>query len=84
MGGWVRKARQGRSVFHLASNCSLTLRLRRQRDSDEVFKRTFVHIPSSVGAFEAEEVGVEHLLRDIKNASTSTLATKVNDKIEAR
>lgn len=54
-----------------------------EQTSDEVFKRTFVHIPSSVGAFEAEEVGVEHLLRDIKNASTSTLATKVNDKIEA-
>jgi len=28
-----------------------------------------VHIPSSIGATEAEEVGVEHLLRDIKDAS---------------
>lgn len=49
--------------------------------SDRLFKRTFVHIPSTVGAYEAEEVGVEHLLRDIKNASTSTLATKVGDKL---
>lgn len=31
--------------------------------------RQFVHIPSSIGASEAEEVGVEHLLRDIKDAS---------------
>merc|ERR1711990_1389143 len=30
-----------------------------------------------------EEVGVEHLLRDIKNASASTLAVRVGDKIAA-
>merc|ERR1711988_464005 len=35
------------------------------------------------GAFEAEAVGVEHLLRDIKNASASTLAVRVGDKIGA-
>lgn len=51
--------------------------------SDEVFKRTFLHVRSTVGAFEAEEVGVEHLLRDIKNASASTLAVRVGDKISA-
>merc|ERR1711924_488200 len=33
--------------------------------------------------FEAEEVGVEHLLRDLKSASTSTLATRVNEKLTA-
>merc|ERR1712151_879585 len=54
-----------------------------EQTSDEVFKRTFLHVPSSVGAFEAEEVGVEHLLRDIKNASASTLAVRVGDKISA-
>jgi len=54
-----------------------------EQTSDEVFKRTFLHVPSSVGAFEAEEVGVEHLLRDIKNASASTLAVRVGDKIGA-
>merc|ERR1712087_714622 len=54
-----------------------------EQTSDEVFKRTFFHVPSSVGAFEAEEVGVEHLLRDIKNASASTLAVRVGDKLTA-
>merc|ERR1712217_954005 len=44
---------------------------------------TFLHVQSTVGAFEAEEVGVEHLLRDIKNASASTLAVRVGDKIAA-
>lgn len=54
-----------------------------EQTSDEVFKRTFLHVQSSVGAEEAEEVGVEHLLRDIKNASASTLAVRVGDKIGA-
>merc|ERR1719199_191495 len=54
-----------------------------EETSDEVFRRTFLHVPSTVGAFEAEEVGVEHLLRDIKNASASTLAVRVGDKITA-
>jgi len=54
-----------------------------EQTSDEIFKRTFLHVPSTVGAFEAEEVGVEHLLRDIKNASASTLAVRVGDKIGA-
>jgi len=54
-----------------------------EQTSDQVFKRTFYHVASEVGAFEAEEVGVEHLLRDIKNASASTLAVRVGDKISA-
>merc|ERR1712083_843373 len=54
-----------------------------EQTSDQVFKRTFLHVQSTVGAFEAEEVGVEHLLRDIKNASASTLAVRVGDKLAA-
>merc|ERR1712178_204680 len=54
-----------------------------EQTSDQVFKRTFLHVQSTVGAYEAEEVGVEHLLRDIKNASASTLAVRVGDKISA-
>jgi 26S proteasome regulatory subunit N8 len=54
-----------------------------ENTDDPVFKRTFLHVNSTVGAFEAEEVGVEHLLRDIKNASASTLAVRVGDKIGA-
>lgn len=42
--------------------------------------RQFVHCESSVGASEAEEVGVEHLLRDIKDASQGTLSKQVSDK----
>ena len=34
---------------------------------------TFKHFPSEIGATEAEEVGVEHLLRDVKDMTISTL-----------
>jgi len=36
---------------------------------DGNMQRQFTHVPSTIGATEAEEVGVEHLLRDIKDAS---------------
>jgi len=39
-----------------------------------------VHVPSSIDATEAEEVGVEHLLRDIKDAAQGSLAARVQDK----
>ena len=34
---------------------------------------TFKHVPSEIGAMESEEVGVEHLLRDVKDMTISTL-----------
>ncbi|KAJ3432508.1 26s proteasome non-atpase regulatory subunit 7 [Anaeramoeba flamelloides] len=46
-------------------------------------KRTFKHCPSEVGAFEAEEVGVEHLLRDIKDTTVNNLTTNIGSKISA-
>jgi 26S proteasome regulatory subunit N8 len=48
---------------------------------DKMFRSTFKHVPSTVGAFEAEEIGVEHLLRDIANANTTTLSSKIGDKM---
>ncbi|EAN31588.1 26S proteasome non-ATPase regulatory subunit 7-like protein [Theileria parva strain Muguga] len=51
--------------------------------SDSRFRRTFVHVPFSVGSFDAEEVGLEHLLRDLTNSTTSTLSKKVESKISA-
>eukprot|EP01052_Picozoa_sp_SAG31_P000212 SAG31_NODE_7_length_42755_cov_130.245728_8_plen_168_part_00 len=42
---------------------------------------TFKHIPCEIGALEAEEIGVEHLLRDIKDTTVSTLAQDVGAKV---
>jgi 26S proteasome regulatory subunit N8 len=44
-------------------------------------QRTFAHVPSAVGAMEAEEVGVEHLLRDINDPTVSTVASLVKGKL---
>lgn len=41
--------------------------------------KTFHHIPSNISASEPEEIGVEHLLRDIKDLSTATLSTRMSD-----
>ncbi|CAI4226676.1 unnamed protein product [Auanema sp. JU1783] len=43
--------------------------------------KTFEHVPSEIGAEEAEEVGVEHLLRDIKDQTAGTLSQRVTDQL---
>merc|ERR1719487_963075 len=42
---------------------------------------TFAHLPSEIGALEAEEIGVEHLLRDVKDTTVSDLASSVSTRI---
>ena len=44
---------------------------------------TFQHVPSEIGASESEEVGVEHLLRDVKDMTLSTLSNRVTQKLGA-
>jgi 26S proteasome regulatory subunit N8 len=43
--------------------------------------RQFSHVPSLIGAMEAEEVGVEHLLRDINDPTVSTVASLIKAKL---
>jgi len=45
--------------------------------------KTFAHVQSIIGAEEAEEIGVEHMLRDIKDTGSGTLAQKVISQINA-
>lgn len=40
-----------------------------------------MHVPSAIEAEEAEEIGVEHLLRDIKDSTTTTLTTRVQEQL---
>lgn len=40
-----------------------------------------MHVPSAIEAEEAEEIGVEHLLRDIKDSTTTTLSTRVAEQL---
>uniref|UniRef100_A0A0E0DJJ3 MPN domain-containing protein n=1 Tax=Oryza meridionalis TaxID=40149 RepID=A0A0E0DJJ3_9ORYZ len=46
-------------------------------------QKVFVHVPSEIAAHEVEEIGVEHLLRDVKDTTISTLATEVTSKLAA-
>lgn len=46
-------------------------------------ERTFIHIPSSIEAEEAEEIGVEHLLRDIRDQAAGTLSLKVTQTYQS-
>lgn len=40
-------------------------------------EKTFIHVPSIIEAEEAEEIGVEHLLRDIKDNAAGTLSIRI-------
>ena len=50
-------------------------------DQQRQSRRQFAHLPSEIGAYEAEEVGVEHLLRNIRETTESSLGEQVNAKL---
>lgn len=50
-------------------------------DDGSPTSKTFDHVPSEIGAEEAEEVGVEHLLRDIKDTTVGSLSQKITNQL---
>lgn len=42
-----------------------------------------MHTPSTIEAEEAEEIGVEHLLRDIRDVAVGTLSTRITSQLES-
>jgi len=46
-------------------------------------RRQFAHLPSEIGAYEAEEVGVEHLLRNIRDSTDSSLTDQIQAKLSS-
>ncbi|KAG7660934.1 RPN8 [[Candida] subhashii] len=46
-------------------------------------EKTFVHVPSLIEAEEAEEIGVEHLLRDIRDQAAGTLSLRVTQTYQS-
>lgn len=49
-----------------------------REDGTQKSQKVFVNIPTEVGATEAEEIGVEHLLRDVKDSTVSNLSSEVS------
>lgn len=45
--------------------------------------KTFVHTPSIIEAEEAEEIGVEHLLRDIRDQAVGTLSSRITSQLQS-
>ncbi|KAI8893616.1 maintenance of mitochondrial structure and function-domain-containing protein [Globomyces pollinis-pini] len=52
-------------------------------DDGTATTRTFNHIASVIEAEEAEEIGVEHLLRDIKDTSIGSLSTQIVSQLSS-
>ncbi|XP_066257246.1 26S proteasome non-ATPase regulatory subunit 7 [Euwallacea similis] len=50
-------------------------------DDGSPTSKTFEHVSSEIGAEEAEEVGVEHLLRDIKDTTVGTLSQRITNQL---
>jgi len=53
-----------------------------EREGDKI-NMVFKHMPCSIDATEPEEVGVEHLLRDVNDPTTSTLSNRIREKIRS-
>jgi 26S proteasome regulatory subunit N8 len=53
------------------------------RDDGTTTSKTFVHTPSIIEAEEAEEIGVEHLLRDIRDVAVGTLSTRITAQLQS-
>jgi 26S proteasome regulatory subunit N8 len=51
------------------------------REGQRQVRLSFAHVPSQMGAMEAEEVGVEHLLRDINDPTISSVASLIKGKV---
>lgn len=53
------------------------------KDDGTTTSKTFVHTPSTIEAEEAEEIGVEHLLRDIRDVAVGTLSTRITAQLQS-
>lgn len=53
------------------------------KDDGTATSKTFVHTPSTIEAEEAEEIGVEHLLRDIRDVAVGTLSTRITAQLQS-
>lgn len=67
------------SIILLSSSTKLT----NNPQDGTATSKTFVHTPSIIEAEEAEEIGVEHLLRDIRDVAVGTLASRITSQLQS-
>ncbi|KAH3902376.1 probable 26S proteasome regulatory subunit RPN8 [Saccharomycodes ludwigii] len=65
----------------LPTNCYIAIE--QIKDNGSSTEKTFIHLPSSVEAEEAEEIGVEHLLRDCRDQAAGGLSIKLTNQLKS-
>ena len=54
------------------------------KDDGTAAQKTFMHVPTTIEAEESEEVGVEHLIRDIQGTTTiGSLSTRIAAQLQS-
>ncbi|ODQ67199.1 putative 26S proteasome regulatory particle subunit Rpn8 [Nadsonia fulvescens var. elongata DSM 6958] len=53
------------------------------KDDGTTTDKTFIHVPSLIEAAEAEEIGVEHLLRDVRDAAAGNLSIRITEQLQS-
>lgn len=53
------------------------------KDDGTSTEKTFLHLPCSIEAEEAEEIGVEHLLRDVKDQAAGDLSIRLTNQLKS-
>lgn len=53
------------------------------KDDGTSTTKTFLHLPCSIEAEEAEEIGVEHLLRDVRDQAAGGLSIRLTNQLKS-
>ncbi|CCC69102.1 hypothetical protein NCAS_0C01120 [Naumovozyma castellii] len=53
------------------------------KDDGTSTERTFLHLPCEIKAEEAEEIGVEHLLRDVRDQAAGGLSIRLTNQLKS-
>ncbi|CAL9730034.1 26S proteasome regulatory subunit Rpn8p [Monosporozyma unispora] len=53
------------------------------KDDGTSTEKTFLHLPCSIEAEEAEEIGVEHLLRDVRDQAAGELSIRLTNQLKS-
>ena len=77
-------------IYHALHSYSLTgiptdayYAIEEVHDDGTPTSKAFNHVSSEIGAEEAEEVGVEHLLRDIRDTTIGSLSQSVSSQLQS-
>ncbi|EGA72988.1 Rpn8p [Saccharomyces cerevisiae AWRI796] len=52
------------------------------KDDGTSTEKTFLHLPCTIEAEEAEEIGVEHLLRDVRDQAAGGLSIRLTNQLK--